>query len=368
MTDTVIQEKATETNAPAEKHFPARLTLYCIAHFLIDLASTMIVLGYIWGAHHNRFAFALFYAIAFAGQMPLGLLADKLNRNGLVATAGCVSMILATAFMLLPGDPAFYAVVILGGLGNALVHVGGGIDVINHSGPKSGPLGIFVSPGAIGLFLGGILVKSGIAIPYLSMILLACTAEAIPMLQKHSLGSLLSRNAPLNLHLSLADSKPWAAAAIAALFIVVTVRSYVGLSLSFEWKAQFIWGLMLLIALVCGKAFGGVLSDRFGMRRIAIISLSAAALFFLFPSVPVAGVLAVFLFNMTMPMTLWALSRIFDHARGFAFGTLTLSLYIGFLLDAFVPISLIPPGWGFSLAALLSLALLCIGLKPLSRS
>lgn len=353
--------------APGEKHFPMRLTLYCIAHFLIDLASTMIVLGYIWGVHKDTAAFIGFYAIAFAGQMPLGLLADKLNRNGLVAAAGCVSMIAATALMLLPGDPMFYAVVILGGLGNALVHIGGGIDVMNHSGPKSGPLGIFVSPGAIGLFLGGILVKHNIQIPIISIALLSCTAIALPWAHKYSLNGMVSRNEPLSLRLSLNSTKLWAAAAITALFIVVCMRSLVGFMLSFEWKSEFHWGLALLLALVCGKAFGGVLSDRFGMRRTAIASLSAAAVCFLFPTVPVAGVFAVFLFNMTMPMTLWALSRIFDHAKGFAFGTLTLSLFLGFCLNVLFPAPFIPAGWGFSLASLLSLALLLIGLKPLSH-
>ena len=308
----------------------------------------------------------LFYGIAFAGQMPLGALADKLNRNGLVASAGCISMIAAFVLMYLCDD-ALYSVTVLGGLGNALVHVGGGIDVLNHSGKKSGPLGIFVSPGAIGLFVGGLLVKNSIEIPYIVCISLALAAAAIPVLQRYSLGSLKSCNVPLSLRIGVASKIYWIALAVASLFIVVCVRSYVGLTLSFDWKTQAFWGVALLVALVLGKSFGGVLSDRFGMMRTAGVSLALSVCLFAFPHVPVAGVLAVFLFNMTMPMTLWALSRIFNHARGFAFGTLTLALFLGFLLTIVHREPLIPMGWGFSIAALLSLVLIVIGIRPVAR-
>ena len=42
------------------------------------------------------------------------------------------------------------------GLGNALFHVGGGVDVIRDGG-KCEKLGIFVAPGAMGLYLGGLI-------------------------------------------------------------------------------------------------------------------------------------------------------------------------------------------------------------------
>ena len=357
------------TDISEESHFTARLSLYCFAHFLIDLASTCLLIGYIWNTYYDLTAYVWFYGIAFGGQMPLGLLADKLNRNGLVASLGCLLMILAYVLMYVDNGSCYYSVVVFGGLANALVHVGGGIDVINHCGSKSGPLGIFVSPGCIGLFLGVALVNNNIEIPVLILSVLAITAIAIPVVQKYSLGSLKSQNVPLSLRTSLPNTpKLFIAAAIASLFIVVCIRSYIGLTSNFEWKSQWHWGIILLIALVAGKSLGGVLSDRFGMRRVAIVSLCAAAILYAFPRNPWAGSFAVFLFNMTMPMTLWALSRIFDHARGFAFGTLTVSLFLGFLITVFYPEPIIPMGLGFSMATLLSLALLYIGIRPLNQS
>ena len=40
---------------------------------------------------------------------------------------------------------------------------------------------------------------------------------------------------------------------------------------------------------------------------------------------------AVFLFNMTMPLTLWAAARLLPGAKGFSFGLLTFGLFLGFL-------------------------------------
>ena len=356
-----------ESTPKQPKYFPMRLTLYCVAHFLIDLASTLIVLGYLFYQNHSYSGCICFYLIAFAGQMPLGLLADKLNRNSLVATTGCILMIGALYLMANCPSSAFTAILLLGALGNALVHVGCGIDVLNQSGKHCGPLGIFVSPGALGLFVGTSLVNAG---PDASIYLylygfLAVTACALIVAQRLSFGSLRSLNVPLSLRPTLPSPRLLLTGATLALMIVVVIRSYVGLTLSFPWKSQGYWAIFLGLALALGKATGGLLSDRFGMERTAFVTLLLATLFFLAPNTPILGVLAVFLFNMTMPMTLWSLSQFFGNARGFAFGTLTLALILGACITYIHHQPLLPMGWGFSAATLLSLLLLTFGLKPL---
>ena len=45
------------------------------------------------------------------------------------------------------------------GIGNCLYHVGGGVDVLHFSETRQWMLGVYVSPGAIGLFLGGLLAQ-----------------------------------------------------------------------------------------------------------------------------------------------------------------------------------------------------------------
>jgi FSR family fosmidomycin resistance protein-like MFS transporter len=144
---------------------------------------------------------------------------------------------------------------------------------------------------------------------------------------------------------------------------VVCLRSYVGLALNFPWKGAGFWGTALIFAVVSGKTIGGFAADRFGLAKTSLFSLGIAALLFLFPALPQAGIGAVLLFNMTMPITLWVMAKILPGAKGFAFGLLTFGLFLGFL-----PIYLgieVPPGasWLFALLAASSLALLWVGLR-----
>ena len=76
---------------------------------------------------------------------------------------------------------------------------------------------------------------------------------------------------------------------------------------------------------------GGLAADRFGARRAGPASLLAAGALFLLGENPLAGTAALFLFNMTMPMTLSALARLLPGAKGLAFGLTTFALFLGFL-------------------------------------
>ena len=87
-------------------------------------------------------------------QMPIGLLADKINRNAIFAAAGCAFVALSFSI-----SNFFVPCAVIAGLGNGLFHVGGGIDVLNVSKEKSSALGIFVSPGAFGLYSGTLFGK-----------------------------------------------------------------------------------------------------------------------------------------------------------------------------------------------------------------
>ena len=125
-----------------------RLAFYSAAHFWVDLSCALLLLGAVCPEADPVRCILLYNFSAFAVQMPIGLLADRLNRNHQVAAAGCG--LVAAAWFLTKGAEA----AVLAGVGNALFHVGGGLDTMNRSGEKAGPLGVFVSPGAAGLFLG----------------------------------------------------------------------------------------------------------------------------------------------------------------------------------------------------------------------
>ena len=330
------------------------VSLYSFTHFLVDFACAFFMFFYITKSPDRYLCVLLYNFFAFAMQMPLGICADKLDKNYLLACSGC--LVVAAACALFP-VPVLAAVLL--GSGNAMFHLGGGIDVLNISEEKSGALGIFVSPGAFGVYFGTMLGRGDINFAAAILLALFTSAVFIFVFYKKQSAAYVS-----NAEFSLGSAAPGGTTvAVVCLFIVVCLRSYTGLALNFPWKSAGLWGVVLVCAVVFGKNAGGLLSDRFGPQKTSLLSLGLAAALFFFAKMPLFGVAAVFLFNMTMPVTLWVIAKIFPGAKGFSFGLLTFALFLGF-----APVHLgicIPAGAYrvFALFSAASLALLCAALK-----
>lgn len=295
---------------------------YSAVHFAVDFACAFLMFRSISQTPDWYLCILLYNFCAFAMQMPLGILADKWNRNFLFAIIGCVIVAAAYGFQQIS-----VAAAVIAGIGNGMFHIGGGVDVLNVSHEKKSALGVFVSPGAFGIYFGTILGKgSGLSAVF---VILALFVSAALIFAAHYIQF---GTYPKNAALSLGGvNTPQIFTAIACLFLVVCLRSYVGLTLSFPWKSSGYWGVVLVCAVVFGKVAGGFAADRFGISKTIFISLSIAAILFLFPQIPLAGIIAVLLFNMTMPVTLWIMAKIFPGAKGFSFGLLTFALFLGFL-------------------------------------
>lgn len=328
------------------------LALYSAAHFWVDLSCAFLVFRTLSGGTDFLLCLLLYNFCAFALQMPLGLLADRLDRNSAVAAAGCG--LTALAYLPLPA----MAAAVTAGLGNALFHLGGGLDALNASEKKAAWLGIFVSPGAVGLYVGTLWGRGQAPALWLGPLGLAALGGAILWLGRRTMEGFASGNAPM-------DPVPAEGCGpLVPLFLVVVLRSYMGMNQSFAWKGQGAWGLVLVLALALGKAAGGVLSDRLGPRRTAAGSLALAAALYLLCGLPLPGTLAVFLFNMTMPLTLWAAARIAPGAKGFTFGLLTFALFLGWLPSYLGWPALLTAPWTYAAVSLISLALLW---RPMGR-
>lgn len=112
-----------------------------------------------------------------------------------------------------------------------------------------------------------------------------------------------------------------------------------------------------------GKAAGGFLCDCVGPKKATLLSLGLAAACYLFSDNPICGTAAVFLFNMTMPITLWAAARLMPGGKGFAFGLLTFALFLGYLPTWLGWPSVLPSPLANALAAVVSAAVLLPGLR-----
>lgn len=317
-----------------------KTVIYGAAHFWVDLCCALLLYRHFSGSAEWLLLLLLYNFCAFALQLPFGILADRLDRNGIVAAAG---MLLTALAFLTPALPPLSAV--LAGCGNALFHVGGGIEILNRSVHKAFRLGLFVAPGALGLFLGAKLGEGTLLLwPFPAVLALAAI---LFLFLEHK----PSGNAAPQLSL-----RP----ALFALLGVVILRSYLGFCMVFRWNTTPLTALAVVLALVLGKAAGGLLLDRFGYLTASLCSLLAAACLLLMPHYLITGLLGVFFFQMTMPVTLWAAAKYCGSAKGFSFGLLTFGLFLGFLPILF---GLRLPASGLLLAAgtLLSLLLLYLG-------
>lgn len=324
-----------------------RLLLYSLGHFWVDFSCSLLLFSRLSGQSEWTLCVLLYNFCAFALQIPIGLLADRLHQNSKTAALGCALAAVGWGLFPLP-----IVMAVTAGVGNACFHVGGGIQVLEDGGDRAAPLGIFVSPGAFGIYFGtllggrssfpGWLAAAGLllfALVFLRWQTCACLEREI--------------TPPLNRNI------PWA---LACCFLVVALRSYLGLVLSFPWKTGS-WALGVICAVVFGKAAGGFLGDRLGMLPAAVLSLGLSAALFGLSGFPPAGTAAVFLFNITMPITLWAAAQLLPDQKGFAFGGLTFALFLGFLPVCLGWPVLFSGGTGYAVGALCSLAVLALGLK-----
>ncbi len=331
------------------------LAIYSCGHFGVDLACAFLLFSLPPSDGDKLLVLILYNFCAFALQMPMGLVADQLNRNGAVAATGLV--LTAVAFLCHP-LPLLCAA--LAGLGNCLYHVGAGVDVLHFHDRKQWMLGVFVSPGAVGLFVGTLLANHRLlSVAEGGLLLFILFAAVILCLHMTYALHRPSGNAPVSLQSAGRAPVP----AIICLFLVVVLRSYVGITLYTPWKNGLLLSVLSVGGLALGKAVGGFLADRFGAIRTAIGSLSLCSILFIFSEHAICGLMAIFLFNMTMPLTLFAMAQRFPHARGFAFGTLTFALFLG-CVPGFLslPTPFYGKVWFHALEAAVSLVLLTVGL------
>ena len=299
--------------------------IYSFIHFVVDMACALLIAGVLTPVTNNTnvllIAIFLYNLFAFAFQLPFGIIADKANKNALISAIGCGCIIIAYGFSSIG-----ILACIIAGIGNALFHVGGGIDVLNIANKKAALPGIYVATGAMGLYIGTKCVYLGIDKPYIAISILVICIALLLWLYKQT-----KNKYDINNEIPEFNDIPTVKQVIMfCILITICIRGYLGLILNYEWKSNFIIGLITVSAVVLGKILGGVIGDRFGWKKTSTISLVISAILFIFSFENMTyGLIAILLFNMTMPITLTALSNIFNKNKGMAFGMTTVALFIG---------------------------------------
>jgi FSR family fosmidomycin resistance protein-like MFS transporter len=335
-----------------------------LAHALVDAASGYLLFrdlaGYSRDAANGLVI--LYNVLAFAGQVPGGAIADRLRAWRPMAASGVA--LAAVALLAAPSLPA--GGVVLVGIGNALCHVGAGAHVLRHSGRRSADGGVFVGPGAVGLFAGIWLATHGVDCRALLVALVTAAVPLVVLVLGRDAEGVPGCEAP-----AAGDRDAWLgslALAAAGLLGSVVVRSFAGGAVGGAWRAVDP-GLLpwLAVAAFAGKAAGGLVADRVGWASSSAVALAAAAcLLGLLPAGPVAAVLGMLLLQSTMPVTLKATHLLVPRRPGLAFGLPCLALLAGALLGI-VPAPVLRSPFALAVALLLSAGLVVGSLHLLAR-
>jgi len=298
--------------------------IYTILHFLVDFTTIFLISGVLLGPHigmvQRGLVVIVYNLVAFAGQLPMGMIADVIGRNRLVAAFGC--SLAGLAFPLSYVSP--WTACVCAALGNGAFHIGAGVDILAMSMPKAGLSGVFVSSGAFGVWLA--YKSSHIGVAFVCTAFMLLSALMLYITEKKSNRSF---EKPV-----VRYDKPqlYVVLSVMCFNLTVVIRSLLGTVMNFSWKAVPVYSFLLVIAVVGGKAIGGYLGDRFGYLKTAVLSLAVSLVSFVFSfDFMVAAFFGVLCFNMTMPLTLTAIAGVCNRKYGFAFGLTTFALAIGFV-------------------------------------
>ncbi|NLH50891.1 MAG: MFS transporter [Myxococcales bacterium] len=328
-----------------------------LIHAVVDAACVATLFGTRFAHHLTHWqAFYLIFGydmLAFAGQGAIGPLLDRwrLLRPSILASLGLV----AGGVLFLHVNPVAAAVLVA--LGNALYHVAAGALSLHVDPGRAAPPGIFVAPGALGLAIGTFTGKHTAVIEW-------------PFLLALGLSLLLAwRSAHPPVRLAEPPGKGgtrYAAALLLLLLFSIAVRSLVGRGGAYACPKLTFVAFSLGAAAFAGKALGGILADRFGWLRVGVgaLLLSAPLIVFGGADYPVV-VIGMLLFQMTMPVTLVAVSVLLPGRPALAFGFCSTALIVGAIPTFFKSCKAYYGPWPFLVLILLSAAALWVGLRGL---
>ncbi len=269
------------------------LALFSVAHLTIDLYASLVAT--LLPVLVQRYALSLTQAGVLGGvfmfssailQLPFGLVSDRMRRPVLVLASPLVAGVFLCSLGLAGGFPDLLALIFLGGLGIAAFHPQGAAGAAAMARDRRGlVLAVFVTCGTVGHSIGpvffsrmtewlGLEMLYWAALPGLivSGILLwglpARAAGATPAESRFDYEALRAKWKPLLLHYSLVLLRSIVQVGMAQF---MTLYLFTERQLSFRHASLGLTAFFASGAL--GSLIGGSLADRFGSRRVVVLSM-----------------------------------------------------------------------------------------------
>ncbi len=292
----------------------------------MDFVCAIFVLGRLpyLAATTDEFAVAvvIYNFFAFAFQVPLGYLLDQIKVYKYVSIIGFC--LIGLCYYININNVFILATVV--GIGNALFHLEGGVNIYSISGKKAFLNGLFVSPGALGIFLGT-MFHNELIVTKLPIALIVIAILLLVLVQGQELGDAIKEKKKK----TLSTFNKLCIVSLIGLSIIV--RSIGGSAIVYSWKTGFVLGIIYTLSIVIGKAFGGLLADKFGFLKVALLSLTASIVCLILGyNIHAFAYVGILLFNIPMSITLTILENTLSKRIACAVGLNTMFLFIGYVI------------------------------------
>ena len=291
-------------------------------HFLVDASSVAVLVA---GGFSVQRLIA-YNVLAFALQLPLGIVSDRFPR--VTRSSFFISGILLLSG-LLAGTvvPTSSFALVLVCVGNAVFHLSAGRHVLEAEGFRSGPIGLFISTGAVGLACGmlGAEAFPRIVMPCLSAALAMAYVLAFCIRSRFISGCSVK-----------SFSFNWKSMlCLLPLSIVIIWRSWAGL-FAHEMVSDEAAALAMVAAVVTlfGKIAGGYIGDRVGHVPLTCVSVVGSIVLIAMPIAfsHVLWLIVLFVAQLATGPVIHLLRRNMGDAPGTAFGFNSTSLLVGSFL------------------------------------
>ena len=295
--------------------------LYFYIHFVVEIVC-FFYLSRVAGDSIIVWLVPFIYdGVAFVPQSIIGYISDKYPKINM-SYIGVALLFISYLIFGLTKWSIFISLIILC-LGNAFLHVAGAENTLKTSGGRLSPSAIFVAGGSFGVITGKVLAMSSInplwlLIPIVTIIPFSILADMYVEKDSNTEKFNFVRKG-LN---------PYVVILIA--FLVVIARGYVGYGIPTSWNKTVIQNIIFFCTMGLGKALGGILSDKIGIRKVAIGSTLLAIPFLCCGNnLMLISIIGVMFFSMTMSITLGILVSVLKKNPGLAFGITTIGLFLG---------------------------------------
>ncbi len=267
----------------------------------------------------------LYEVLAFALRPLTGILTDLVSNKHLYVQTGVLLVFCGLLFpsrftRVVPYALGLKIKVCFAGIGFSLFRSAAEGSILRRSAHRARDIGIFLSTGAIGTAI--VLLKPTFVYYFIPLAMFVasrddrCREYGEMIAERNEEERKTKKTAPV-----------LAAALLAALTVAMFLRSFLGDKVDIALSAGKKEIVLLSLALIAGRFFGGYLTDFVGPVTVSLTTLPASAYLLLtMPDSLPATAAAIFFLNLSLPALYHSAGELIPRAPAFAAGLLSSTL------------------------------------------